>query len=425
MIYNSGQKIAIDKIKKFIDSDQSIFVLTGRAGTGKTTILRALKTENKVFGATISHQAKRILSNSIGKFNCFTVASLLGIKLNEETGEFKKDPFTKPQIKNLKEGILVVDECSMINNNIMNEIIGNLPSRVKLIFVGDIKQIPPIGEEDRLSPTFSIVEDERYHHELTEIMRYNDNISLLGNEIIKGIDSNSYIEIPRKNNNNITFLNDLDEVIDKFIEDFKVNPLSTKSITYNNHRNNNLLSVLNLNKRIREKLYVDAPEIIVGDLFTFYSPLMNRDEEIIAQNSESFKILSLEKRPRNIDVSVFSNKLGRRTFKTRYNEAYICEVLFEDMRKLNIHIVLDPQLKIDLDNYIKQLDWQMYYGILKEIPDIQYGYCLTTHKCQGSGYDNIYVMEDNIMGSPQSIENKYRTLYTAITRSKKKLVIYN
>lgn len=426
MELNKGQKEGYKKIDNFLKSNRKIFVLTGRAGTGKTTLLKTLKNNSRyltLYGATISHQAKSILSRSIGKQNTYTVASLLGIKLNEETGEFVKDPKTIPSIRYIKSGILIIDECSMINKKLMEEIIDKSNYNVKIIFVGDSNQIPPIGEETLLSPTFQSYQDDNDFHELTEIMRYDDEIAKIGSEIINGIEGKE-VNIKRNNTNNIYFINDLDQTIDMFVEDFKQNPLSTKAITYNNHKNKNPLSVYNLNKKIRKKLYPDVKELVtIGDVFTMYAPLIGYDEEVIAQNSENFKILNFRKETKNVFVHVKSLKLGERVFERNYEESYLCNVLFEDGRNEELHIVLDPKLKIDLDKYIAIKDWQMYYSILKEIPVVQYGYCLTVHKCQGSGYKNVYVFEDNIMNSPQTNENKYRTLYTAITRSQNKLVI--
>lgn len=426
MVYNEGQKEGIKKLNNFIKSDRKIFVLTGGAGTGKTTILKTLSNNSKyltIYGATISHQAKSILANSIGKKNVYTIASLLGIKLNEETGEFKKDLKTVPNIKYIKSGILIIDECSMINQSLMDEIIDQSFHKLKIIFVGDINQIPPIGEEHSLSPTFEAYSNQNDYHQLTQIMRYDDSIANIGAEIIKGINGGE-VNINRSAKNNVHFKVDLDETLDMFVEDFKKSPLSTKCITYNNHKNRNPLSVYSLNKLIRKKLYPDTTELItVGDIFTLYAPFSDVDDEIMAQNSESFRVLDFKKQPKHIFVNIKSIKMGERKFETIYKNSYIANVQFEDGRKQELHLVLDSKLKEDLDKYIKLTDWQMYFSILKEIPVIQYGYCLTVHKCQGSGFDNVYVFEDNIMNSPQTNENKYRTLYTAVTRSKNKLVI--
>ena len=65
--------------------------------------------------------------------------------------------------------------------------------------------------------------------------------------------------------------------------------------------------------------------------------------------------------------------------------------------------------------------WKEYYR-LKEILDapIEYSYAITVHKAQGSGYDNVFVDFDNINFCNNNME-KLRLLYTAVSRTKKKL----
>ena len=55
--------------------------------------------------------------------------------------------------------------------------------------------------------------------------------------------------------------------------------------------------------------------------------------------------------------------------------------------------------------------------------DVDYGYVLTVHKSQGSTYDNVFIEYGNLAANKKDSE-KYKLLYTAITRSAHKLHIY-
>lgn len=430
---NEGQKLALDKLKEFLDDkDKRYFTLIGSAGTGKTTIMRKAKemTNKRIYGATISHQALDVLSRSIE--TTYTVASLLGIKLNEETGKFTQmDNFKNPPaITLMSNSVLVIDETSMIGEDLLEELRKRAPFTLKIIFVGDSKQLPPIGQTTGVSPTFSISEEDTV--ELKEVMRFGDTISIVANKIGKAIEEDDKLFLKRKdsfeNGEGIIFSKSETDVLEQAKEDFIKDPFNTRLITYNNHNSYNDQSVRYLNQRMRSILYgYEADEIFVGEVFTFYAPFQNEKEETIAKNSETFKILTFEPKTRNVNISVYSRREGDRTFNAKYN-VYECSVQFKpseskEGRIITLDVNLDPKFKEDVEKIAKSQDWQLYFGLQKKFAIVEYGLAVTCHKCQGSGYDNVYVFEDNIMRSPQSYEYKMRTLYTAVTRAKKKLVI--
>lgn len=430
---NEGQKTALDKLKAFLENkEKRFFTLIGSAGTGKTTIMKKVKSfsTKSIYGSTISHQAKNVLSKSI-ESTC-TIAGLLGIKLNEETGKFTQveDLKNPPIIRRMRNSVLIVDETSMITKEIMDEIINKAPIDLKIIFVGDSKQLPPIGQKFGVSPTFSIAPEEDIAI-LTEVMRFGDNISLIANKIAKAIDNGGKLFMKRKDEfekgEGVRFLKNEDVALSEAASDFLKDPFNTRLITYNNHLSPNEQSVRYLNTRLRELLYgYDSEQIVEGEIFTLYAPYNQTnefgEEKTIAQNSDTFQVLKFEKKERNVYVHVYSHKLKDRSFESKYT-VFDCEVKFQDGRLLRLDVNMDPEYKKDLKNIADSLDWQLYFGLQKQFALVEYGMAVTCHKCQGSGFDNVYVFEDNIMFSPQNTENKFRTFYTAATRAKKKLVI--
>lgn len=115
-------------------------VITGGPGVGKTTILKGLlsifaKHSFKVYLAAPTGRAAKRMSEATN-MTAKTIHRLLRWK----DGEFAMND------KNPLDGdVLILDECSMINLNLMNSLMKAIPLRMKLIMVGDVDQLPSIG----------------------------------------------------------------------------------------------------------------------------------------------------------------------------------------------------------------------------------------------------------------------------------------
>ena len=70
------------------------------------------------------------------------------------------------------------------------------------------------------------------------------------------------------------------------------------------------------------------------------------------------------------------------------------------------------------------VDYNIFNGTksdryMRMIDQFDFGYCITTHKSQGSQWDNVIIYEERFGDS----EHHARWLYTAITRASEKLII--
>lgn len=69
--------------------------------------------------------------------------------------------------------------------------------------------------------------------------------------------------------------------------------------------------------------------------------------------------------------------------------------------------------------------WTYYYqNFIDVFADITYGYCITTHKSQGSTYENCYVIMSNILMACPQYKDATRSLYTSVTRPSESLTLY-
>ncbi|SFE27660.1 SF1B family DNA helicase RecD2 [Alteribacillus iranensis] len=145
-----------EAIYKAIHSN--IMILTGGPGTGKTTVIRAIvdiyaklngfsldrSTYRKgerfpvLLAAPTGRAAKR-MKESTG-LEASTIHKLLGFN-----GEEEEDPFEKNEQQPLEGSLLIVDEVSMVDMWLANQLLRAVPDEMKVIIVGDEDQLPSVG----------------------------------------------------------------------------------------------------------------------------------------------------------------------------------------------------------------------------------------------------------------------------------------
>lgn len=131
--------VQVDAIRQAVNS--KVMVLTGGPGTGKTTttqgIIAALKDMGlKILLAAPTGRAAKRMSEATG-MEAKTIHRLL--EYNPADGYKRND-------ENPIEGdVLIVDECSMIDILLMNNLVKALSESMRLILAGDIDQLPSVG----------------------------------------------------------------------------------------------------------------------------------------------------------------------------------------------------------------------------------------------------------------------------------------
>lgn len=138
---NNGRKLdEKQKLAVIMCINNKLSILTGGPGTGKTTVLRCIAyvlrhIENGiqiVFTAPTGKAAKQI-SHATGE-TAFTTHKYFEINVNnkESDKEFVKD-------------VLFIDESSMLDLSVLNAFIKKVHSGTRVIFVGDVNQLPSVG----------------------------------------------------------------------------------------------------------------------------------------------------------------------------------------------------------------------------------------------------------------------------------------
>jgi len=159
---NEKQQQAVDYIESA--SFKSFFGIFGAGGTGKTTAIKSINSRFRVAFTAPTNKAAKVMRDSGCPVDAtMTIYSFLGLTVNEATGKVTIDK--KGRCKSGDYDVLIVDECSMLNDDICDRL--RQLGRIKIICMGDHAQLPP--PKSTHSPIFKIIGDN--HIVLTEQMR--------------------------------------------------------------------------------------------------------------------------------------------------------------------------------------------------------------------------------------------------------------
>lgn len=358
--------------------ENNITIITGGPGTGKTTIIKAIVESYKsinnysmddlneylVLLAPTGRAAKRI-KEATG-FYASTIHKFL--KWNKETDEFIVNENNKSYAK-----FLIVDETSMIDIFLLDNLFKGLFDDIKIVFVGDHNQLPSVLPGQILK---DMIDSKVINTiELKELYRQKDDsyIINLANEINKGeLNKDCFIEKSDYNFIECDIYSIEKNIIDicniylkKGISKKDIQILSPMYKGKNgiDNLNNKLQDVFNPKKNLNEISYMD---------------ILYRENDKILQN-------------KNIpDTNISNGDIG----------------IIESIN------LTDNSVLINFDSEYLEID-------KKDLDNIKLGYSISIHKAQGSEFDIVIIPMDRTFS-----RMLYRNLiYTAVTRAKKELIL--
>ncbi len=452
-IPTASQDNAIEQLLHFMNDQEKFctFILTGYAGTGKTSLISALInvfTEMKINTVLLAPtgRAAKVLSNYSGKMSKTIHKCIYRMKSTK-----KPESRFSLNFNNHKDTIFIVDEASMIGNiDFGNNIFGtgrlldDLLSYVfndnncRLILIGDTAQLPPINTN--ISPALDkdyiqSLGMKVYISNLNEVVRQSKESGILANATkIREMISENNFELPQfeteqfpdiESINGTELLDELESCYTKFGEH------ETKVICRSNKYSNKY------NSGIRNRIMWKEEDISHGDLLMVvknnYSWLPEKAEINFIANGDIIEVLRIGKR---YEI---------------YNHTYVdLTVVFVDYPTLEIELrVLIDTLYIDTpsmdNNYYKELYQQLqidynhikdnskrHEEILKDpffnALQVKFAYAITCHKSQGGQWPAVFIDHGWLNFDNMNTEENYeflRWLYTAITRATKKLYLVN
>ena len=415
------QVAALDALNEFVDSQEKLYLLTGYAGTGKTTLLQIFigglreQGDNRtiVFSA-FSNKATKVLATMADQWqldvDAMTCCTLLGLRpvINEETGnqEFQLDRRQGSQVDRYR--LVIVDECSMVNEELWKLLVNavsNLYGSTQILFVGDPAQLPPVNE-----PESACFREILHKSELTEVVRYGGAIGVIAEDVRRNLERDRWPRFQTDTNADHTegcFMLPRHVwemlMLKAFTSDaYQMNPDQVRALAYTNRR------VTHLNQMIRRAIYgATALRFVPGERLIAINPCLDEDAIILPTSAECEVLEARRSRDGEWPIWLLSVETEDGNFRT-------LRVLHESG---------ESEMKLRLDTLVREKRWMEFWDVKQHFHEVDYAYSLTIHKSQGSTFQDVFVDLPSMQANRNVIERN-QLCYVAITRAAKRLFMY-
>jgi exodeoxyribonuclease V len=447
-IPTEDQSQALKKIASYIceNNNEIIFLLTGYAGTGKTSIISSivrtldlLRMRSVLLAPT--GRAAKVLTSFAGK-QAYTIHKKIYRQksMKEGIGSFVLD-------RNLgKDTFFIVDEASMISNNsndssifgsgkVLDDLVEYVYSGTdcKLIIVGDTAQLPPVGSA--VSPALdpNVLKEFGFGlitAELKQVVRQSETSGILMNATqIRLQVSENNLEKPNIDCDNFKDIIRLtgEDLIEEISSAYGICGLGGTIIVVNSNKQAN-----RYNQGIRNRIFFREEEITPGDIVMVvknnYSLADEEDPTRFIANGDIAEVKSIRKYEEIYGFRFAEMELKFPDYDLDIESKVMLDVLQLDSPALSpdrsselFHNVLADY--VHLKTRKKQYDAvreDRYFNALQ----IKFAYAVTCHKAQGGQWERVFI--DQGMFNRNEITIDYlRWFYTAITRATEKVYLVN
>ncbi len=467
------QQIALDRMNAFVHSDDKrVFILKGYAGTGKTTLVKALisrMNKDRIPYSLLAStgRAAKVLTDATRmsggaedySASATTIHSLIYSfsNINQDLDLFAQQD-TPPSLSGVKllfslktrdvnldfKMTYIIDEASMISDTdasrgsqaqygtegrLLKDLLSYDP-RGRFIFIGDPCQLPPVNQlfspalsVKYFSDAFQIAAEE---FELTEIVRQaSDNDIPVSASRIRRLyftpPSGTIAWFPFRGYNHIHILGDQNEMLAEYIDCIRGRDYSRATLVVFSNRSVSTLSAI-----IRRALGFASQSLSPGDLL-----LVTQNNMISGlMNGDLVRVVSTGLRERRAGLTFLYVQVESLVTGTSFSQLLIEEVLNSGSTNLTpeqqTHLMIDFHVRMKKKGlrqssaeYVTQMRTDIYLNALRCI----FGYALTCHKSQGGEWDKVFLEIPRGLPYNNPRSYAYQWVYTAMTRARQELYV--
>lgn len=351
-------------------SEKNITIISGKAGTGKTSVIKAILEVYKghhIGMAALSAKAAKRMREVTGFSTAQTIHRLL---------QYNGVGFEYNDSNHLPYDLLILDECSMNNINLFYAILKATNNNTKIVMAGDFCQLSAIGVG---SVFFDLVKHNIFNnHLLTQVYRQSEDsfINEHANIVREGIMPFSINQgrMQFGTDVNYFFRNESSEIVQDAVDVYIkfLEYVNIEDITIVVPRKDSVLvSCLNINNKIQDKLLKD-------------------EKRFIEYNDKIFKVgCRVINKKNDYEKGILNGELG-----------HVISVSDDGML-----------IQFDEGNVVEFRN--------AELDNIELGYAISVHSSQGSQYKVTIIALD---WSSYTLLTS-NMMYTAMTRASDMLVV--
>jgi exodeoxyribonuclease-5 len=413
---NQGQQLASDGFFQFLFDKQNEVCISGPGGVGKTFLmghlideimpryhqtcgLMGIKTEyHEVEMTATTNKAAEVLGIVTGR-PAQTIQSFLNLKVVDDyrTGESRLEKTRNWKIHHNK--IIFIDEASMIDNHLLTHIREGTHN-CKIIYVGDHCQLSPIKE-----PISPIYRQGIPFFELLEPMRNSKQPALVNlcNQIRRTVETGEFY--PIKTHPGVIDHFDNEQMEAFCAQTFKTDSHNTRILAYSNQRVNQFNEHIKSLKQHYDS-YTEGEILINNSAIQLPAGMLSVEEEV------EIVRLSCAVQPCEVEPGVTFSVVPA-SIKTSHG-AYHTDVLLP-MDKSHFNALVK--------HYQKQKNWNRYFFLKNNFPDLRPRDASTIHKSQGSTYDTVIIDLGNL-STCHNANQAARLLYVAVSRARHRIILF-